>query len=301
MRFAVPVLLLLTPFAPAQTADEIKATLKFIDSLRDADTGAYAVNPPKAGEKPAPGLRAVNGAVKAIKYLGGEVTDKDKLAKFVMGCYDDKTGAFAEPGGKPDVAITSVGVMAAIEVGVPREKVKKAMEYLAANAKTFEEMRIAAAAVEAFGVKESGINVKPWVRETAFELLSANESQERGQLPADGVSRSYGSALALSLRLGVQPPVAKLEPATALILAGQRDDGGWGKKDAKASDTESTYRVMRALMLLKEKPQDVDGLKKFLASCRRKDGGYGVDAAAPSSMSGVYYFAVVRHWLSEMK
>ena len=74
-----------------------------------------------------------------------------------------------------------------------------------------------------------------------------------------------------------------------------------GKKGEKASDAESTYRVMRCLMLLKEKPKDAAGLKKFLASCRRKDGGYGVDAAAASSMSGVYYFAAVTKWLTEME
>jgi hypothetical protein len=289
MRFAVLALLLLAPLAPAQTADEVKATLKFIDSLRDPATGAYAVNPPKAGEKPTPSLRAVNGAAKAIKYLGGEVTDKDKLAKFVMGCYDDKTGAFAEPGGKPDVAITSVGVMAAVEVGVPKEKYKKAMEYLAANAKTFEDVRIAAAAVEAFGVKESGVHLTPWV-DAATDALNAAVT-----------ARDAGGAAACILRLKYLLKVKPTAHAMDLIHTRQLPDGGWGKADAKASDAETTYRVMRALMLLKEKPKDATGVTKFFAACRRKDGGYGVDAAAPSSMSGVYYFATVRHWLGEMK
>jgi hypothetical protein len=300
MRFAVPVLLLLAPFAPAQTPDEIKATLKFIASLRDPNTGAYAVNPPKSGEKPTPSLRAVNGATKAIKYMGGEVTDKDKLVKFVLGCYDDKTGAFAEPGGKPDVAVTSVGVMAAIEVGVPKEKIKKAMEYLAANAKEFEDFRIGSAAIEAWGVKDSPISVESWVSSLTSQIGDRRRVVGAADPDAVNTARETAGVAATLLRLG-RPIFVFEQVAVRILLDGQRDDGGWGKKGEKASDAESTYRVMRALMLLKEKPKDVDGVAKFFASCRRKDGGYGVDAAASSSMSGVYYFAVVRHWLSEME
>jgi hypothetical protein len=290
MRFALPLLLSLAPFAAAQTADEKAATLKFIATLRDPDTGAYAVNPPKDGEKPKPSLRAVNGAVKATKYLGGEVPDREKLAKFVMGCFDEKTGAFAEPGGKPDVAITSVGVMAAAELGVPKEKYKAAMAYLEQNAKAFEEVRIAAAAVEAVGLLECGIDTKPWVREAFGLLNTATDARDAGG----------AAACVLRLRPGGVLDDAKKE-CLQLIHAGQLPDGGWGKKGAKASDAETTYRVMRCLMLLKEKPKDAAGVKKFLASCRRADGGYGVDAAAPSSMSGTYYFAAVSKWLGEMK
>ena len=109
----------------AQTADEKKATLKFIDSLRDPDTGAWAVSPPKDGEKLKPSLRAVNGAVNALKFFGGELTDKEKVTKFVMGCYDEKTGAFAEPGDKPTVAMTSVGVLAATAVGIDKARYRR--------------------------------------------------------------------------------------------------------------------------------------------------------------------------------
>jgi hypothetical protein len=304
MRTVIPVIfvLLLGPFVSAQTVDEKAATLKFIASLRDPETGAYAVDPPKEGEKLKPSLRAVNGAVKSIKYLGGEVTDQEKLAKFIMSCYDEKTGSFAEPGGKPDVAMTSIGVMAAAELSIPKEKYRKAMEYLGVNAKTFEEVRIAAAAVEAFGVKECGIDLNPWVRAAEFELNLIPEAQSRTRPhESDGKARAVGSAAALPLRLGLQTPAIKPKSVLEQIRTGQRQDGGWAKRGAEVSDAESTYRVMRCLMLMKEKPNDIDGLKKFLASCRRKDGGYGVDATAPSSLSGTYYFAVVTKWLKEME
>jgi hypothetical protein len=278
--------LLLPAFAFAQTADEKKATLKFIDSLRDPDTGAWAVNPPKDGEKLKPSLRAVNGAVNALKYFGGELTDKEKVQKFVLGCYDDKTGAFAEPGDKPTVASTSVGVLAAVAVGIDKAKYKKAMDYLKENAKTYEDYRIGAAAIEAYGVKESGLSATDWMND------APRLTQEEVRTP-----RMFASQVALRMRLGWEIDDTTKVGAKVLLRNGQESDGGWTKPDAKKSDAETTYRVMRALMLIGEQPRDVEKVKKFVASCRRKDGGYGVDADASSSMSGVYYAAKVSEWL----
>jgi prenyltransferase beta subunit len=269
--------------AAAQTAEEKAATVKYVLSLRDPATGAYKVTPDGK-----PSLRACNGAVKAIKYLGGELPEPEKMAAFVLSCYDPKTGAFAEPGGKPDVAITSIGVMAAVESGVPKEKFAKAMDYLEAHAKTFEEMRIAAAGVEAFGVKECGIDLGPW-------LKAAAEVRERKVTTA----RALGSAAAFELRLGRTLTKAERSGAANMLRLFQRDDGGWGKDDEKQSDLETTYRVMRAFHLLNEKPSEVSALRKFLASCRNADGGYGVTPRAPSSMSGVYYAAIVSMWLDD--
>lgn len=287
---SLAALLLLPAFAFAQTADEKKATLKFIDSLRDPETGAWAVNPPKEGEKPKPSLRAVNGAVNALKFFGGEVTDKEKVQKFVMGCYDEKTGAFAEPGDKPTVASTSVGVLAATVLGIEKAKYKKAMEYLDDHAQLFEEFRIGAAAIEAFGAKGSAIDIPGWLRSAAIE-------SNRVEPKVKPNARDVASLVALNLRLGQAMEANERKAVLPQILDGQLKDGGWGKVDAKTSDAETTYRVMRALMLLKEKPKDADGVAKFVASCRRKDGGYGVDAEALSSMSGVYYAAKISEWL----
>jgi hypothetical protein len=277
----------------AQTADEKKATLKFIDSLRDPDTGAWAVSPPKEGEKLKPSLRAVNGAVNALRCFGGELTEKEKVQKFVMGCYDEKTGAFAEPGDKPTVAMTSVGVLAATAVGIDKAKYKKAMGYIEENAMGFEDYRIGAAAIEAFGVKESGIDAGVWVRLAYWASFKLPPSS--GYFP----SRDYRATVsfaALCLRLDQKLAKQEREEAVRVIWDKQQKDGGW-QYSIRTSDAETTYRVMRALMLLKEKPKDPEAVAKFVASCRRKDGGYGVDADAPSSMSGVYYAAKVSEWL----
>ncbi len=279
-------LLLLPAFAFAQTADEKKATLKFIHSLRDPETGAWAVNPPKDGEKPKPSLRAVNGAVNALKFFGGELTDKEKVQKFVLSCYDEKTGAFAEPGDKPTVAMTSVGVLAATSLGIDKAKYKKAMEYLKENAKTFEDYRIGAAAIEAYGLKEGGLDATDWVN-AAVKVIDVDSKTPRG----------FASAMALRVRLGFKLDDTQRLGARTILRNGQLKDGGWGKDDAKTSDAETTYRVMRAFMLMEDGPRDAEKVKKFVASCRRPDGGYGTDATAPSSMSGVYYAAKISEWL----
>jgi len=284
-------LLLLPAFAFAQTADEKKATLKFIDSLRDPETGAWAVSPPKDGEKLKPSLRAVNGAVNALKFFGGEVTDKEKVTKFVMGCYDEKTGTFAEPGEKPTVASTCIGVLSATALGIDKAKYKKAMKYLGENMKVFEDYRLTAAAIEAFGVKEADIDL----RQFGEKALLAHATEAGPGLMSS--PRAVGSFLAMYLRLGGKKDRSASGTDLQTLLRGQMKDGGWGKDDAKASDAETTYRVMRAFMLLEEKPKDPEAVAKFVASCRRKDGGYGVDAEAPSSMSGVYYAAKITEWL----
>jgi hypothetical protein len=295
-------ILVLPVYAPAQTpaiqqAIEVKLegkarqeTLKYILALHDAESGGYKVD---ANAKPS--YRACNGAAKAIRYLGGTVPDKDKTAAFVLKCYDPATGAFAEPGGKADVGSTAIGVITAAEFDVPHEKYAKALDYLKANAKSFEEIRLAAAAVEAWGVKDCPFKLNDW-----FDAAKTH-IREISSDAANGGARELGSAAALSLRL--EAPVGKQESAMAInqLKLGQRDDGGWGKKDAPASDPESNYRVMRALYLLKAKPADPAKLRNLIAKYRNADGGYGVEPGKPSNMSGTYYAITVLHWLAELE
>ena len=282
---ALLALLLLAPVAVAQTAAEKKATLAFIESLRDKDTGAFKVTPDGK-----PSLRACNGAAKAIKVLGGELADKDKVSKFVLGCYDEKAGTFADPGTKADVASTAIGVIVACELGIPKDKFKGAMDYLGKNAKEFEDVRIAAAAVEAWGVKDCPFDLKPWI------VIGTDFAKVKTHGP-----RETGSGWALALRLGAVPTAA--DKSAAMLVMGlfqDDDDGGWKKAGAKASDIETTYRVMRALMLLKESPKDEKYLREFLATHRNKDGGSATEPGKASSMSGVYYTAIIAKWLDDM-
>jgi Prenyltransferase and squalene oxidase repeat len=303
MRLSFALVLLFPSISFAQTEEMVKAierkleTLKYVASLEDPNGGFYvAPQDPNIDAAPRPSLRATNGAVRAWKYLGGEglgskFPNKEKHAAFVLKCYDPKTGGFAEPGGKPDVTITSIGVMAAMELGIPKEKFAKAMDYLKENAKTFEEVRIAAAAVEAWGVKDCPFKLDEWVKVATDFAAQPN--------PKEDAARITGSATALLLRLGEKLP-PDLSLASLTLRAGQRKDGGWGKAEGD-SDIESTYRVMRALMLLRVKPKDVTKLREFIESHRNKDGGYATKPGDKSSMSGVYYSVIISKWLDELE
>lgn len=111
--------------------------------------------------------------------------------------------------------------------------------------------------------------------------------------------REVGSAVALGLRLGGNPGDQERQTITRVLTGGQRPDGGWGKAGEKASDLETTYRVMRALVLLKERPADPAKLRAFVASCRAADGGYAAKPGDPANVGGTYYAAIVLHWLAE--
>lgn len=303
MRLSLALVLLLPSVSFAQTAeitrdiDRKLETLRYVQALGAPDGGFYATPPARnADPAPQPSLRATNAAVRAWKYLGAEnlgspLPNKEKHVAFVLKCYDPKTGAFAEPGGKPDVAVTSVGVMAAVELGIPKEKFAKAMDYLKEHAKTFEEVRIAAAGVEAWGVKECPFKLDGWAK-VATDYAAQPPAKE-------DAARAAGSVTALLLRLGFKLPAeSSLDSLT--LRAGQRKDGGWGKAEG-ASDIESTYRVMRALMLLRVKPKDVQKLRDFIESHRNGDGGYATKPGDKSSASGVYYCVTVSKWLDEME
>ena len=296
------VLVALFPAASfAQTKemdDAIKAKLaaiRYVQQLQDRESGAFRADP--AGK---PGLRATNAAVRSLKYLAGKpvedaVPNADKAAAFVMSCYDPKTGGFADaPGGKPDVNTTSIGVMAAVELGVPKEKFRKAMDYVKEHAKTWEEVRLGAAAVEAWGVKDCPFDVKPW--------LDVATKEVEAKLPpmAEGGARVLGSVAAFVYRLGMEKgAVLTAEQITQMLDHGQLPDGGWGKGAGTGSDMETTYRVMRAYHMMKARPADAAKLRAFIAKCRNADGGYGVKPGDRSGVGGVYYAAIVTKWLDE--
>src|SRR5262245_33395370 len=98
MRRILSLTLLLIP-APlfAQSADEKKATIQFLIGLQQTD-GGFVPAPPdrRVDTPPRSSLRATSAAVRAIRYLGGEVPNKDKALAFVKSCLNADTGAFAD-------------------------------------------------------------------------------------------------------------------------------------------------------------------------------------------------------------
>jgi prenyltransferase beta subunit len=270
----------------AQSADQKKATIDFLKQLQNKD-GGFGPGPGQTKSS----IGSTSSALRAIKYSGGKLEDTASASEFVKGCYDKASGGFADqPGGKPAVAQTAIGLMALVELKIdPEPFTGPAVKYLDDNAKTFEEIRIAVAGYEAVGKK--GPHAGAWL-EQINKMANADGTFGKG----DGQARDTGSAAAAILRLG-----GTVDHRDAVLKAmndGQRGDGAFGKADAKESDLETTYRVMRAYHMLKALPE-VKTLRGFIDSCRNPDGGYGVTPGKPSTVSGTYYAATVQHWLEE--
>jgi hypothetical protein len=269
----------------AQTAEEKKATVAWLRKLQAADGGFQ----PAPGKAPS-GLRATTTALRALKYFGGEVPDRSAAADFVKSCFVKDSGAFADrPGGKPDVISTAVGIMAVVELKLPTDPYESGvLAYLGEHAKSFEEVRLAAAGLEALGKRPP--QADDWLKEI---VKMRHEDGTYGK--GDGTARDTGGAVVAVLRLG-----GKVEHPEAIVKsldAGQRKDGGFGKEGVAGSDMETTYRVVRCYHVLKAQPAGADRCRAFIASCRNADGGYAVAPGQPSSGSGTYFAGIVLHWL----
>jgi prenyltransferase beta subunit len=281
--------------AQAQTAEQKQATVQYLQKLAMADGGFLPAQPgPASSDKAKSSLRAMASGIRALKYFGGELPNPARSAEFLQRCHDKRSGGFADqPGGEPNVAVTAVGLMAAVELNVPPDRFQNSViNYLGKHVKSFDDIRIAAAAFEAIGKPPA--EAKEWLKR-----IEALRNPDGTYGKGDGVARDTGSAVAAVLRLGGE--VQQRDNALQALKQGQRADGGFGKANTPGSDLESTYRVMRAFVMLKEKPNDVAGLQAFVAKCRNADGGYGVTPGLASSVSGTYYAAIIRPWLGKDK
>jgi hypothetical protein len=289
-RYALSALCLVVCLAPArsQTPEARKQTIAYLRSLQTREGGFMASKDPKSK---GPTLRATSAAVRALKHFGGEIPNREACARFVASCFDKASGGFSDTPGsrKPDVFTTAVGVMAAVELKLPAGTyTKPAVKYMAENAKTFADIRIAVAGLEA--IKQPSPRAKAWL-EKVNKLWNADGIAGKG----DGVARETASVAVTVLRLG-----GKLKNRARVIKAlqhGQRNNGGYGKAGADVSDLETTYRVMRAFVMLKAQPEDVEGVRTFTAKCRNDDAGYAVSPNLPSTVAATYYASMIIHWL----
>ena len=107
----------------------------------------------------------------------------------------------------------------------------------------------------------------------------------------EGPAQAYatGGAGAAVLRMGMK--LDKRDAVIAALKAGQRPEGGWSK-DAGPPDLGATYRIMRALFMLHEKPE-IDRLLAFIATCRQSDGSYASKPGGAGDLSGTYTATIV--------
>ena len=280
--------------ALAQAGEPNKKSIEYVQKLQ-TNTGGFLSQAPAPNIRLAPTLKSTSSAVRTLHYLGGDILNKDGCIKFVESCHDAASGGFSDmPKGKPDVFTTAVGLMAVTELKMPGDKYEKgAIKYLSENAKAFEDIRIAAAGLERLSAKSP--KNADWLKDV---LALRNEDGSFGKNA--GKARATGGSVVTLLRLGNELKSEEAKSVLDVLNAGQRKDGGWGsEKDDKASDLETTYRVMRCYMMLKARPANVDGLRAFITKCRNDDGGYGVTPGQTSTVGGTYFAAIVQYWLKK--
>jgi prenyltransferase beta subunit len=293
LGYALLLIFLFCPTAQAQPADEKQATIRFLQNLQ-TPSGGFLAGPenPKIKRPTVPSLRATNAALRALKYFDGQPRDLKAAGRFIESCFDKSSGGFGDrPGAQPDAMTTAVGIMAVVEANLPTEPYADAVvKYLGEHARTFEEVRLAAAGLEAIG--KPSPKADDWLKQIAA-MQNPDGSFGHGK----GAARDTGSAAAAILRLG-----GKLEHpdrVIAIMKEGQRSDGAYGKEDVETSDLESSYRIIRSLHMFKEMPAHPNRVRAFIANCRNADGGYGVTPGQLSSAGGIYFAAIILHWLDE--
>jgi pimeloyl-ACP methyl ester carboxylesterase len=269
------------PVRAAASEDPVP-TARFLAAFQNPDGGFAA----KTGD--ASSLGATSSVIRTLKNVGGSIPDVLASIKYLKSCVDPESGGFAPtPGGKPDVSTTAVGLMAAAEMKFASDHlINGAIGFFNKNVKTFEEIRIAVAGLEA--VKRPSTDFPRWIAEV--EKLR-NPDGTWGQ----GPSRAFdtGGASAALLRMGVK--LDRTEAVLAAMREGQRPDGGWSKGDGP-SDLSATYRIMRAFYMLKGTP-NLETLRDYIGRCRHSDGGYSSQPDGKADGSGTYYATTVLRWV----
>jgi hypothetical protein len=290
--FIVSVWLIAAPLSAQPAKPPDRETIDFIKGLRNSD-GGYAPAPDRPGTPVRSSLRATTAAIRALKYLiGGEPPDSVATARFVEKCFDKATGGFGDyPGEGASVNATAVGAMTLVDMKMPTESYRDSIvRYLDANTKSVEDMRITAAAFEALQVRPS--KADDWLKQ-----IAATRNAD-GTFGMDrGIARATGGTAVMILRLG--GTIENREAVLKAMRSGQRPDGGFGSTDRDGSDLESTYRVMRAFVMLKAQPADPAKLRSYVTRCRSAAGGYGTMPGQPPTAAGSYYAITVSHWLDQ--
>lgn len=260
-----------------------QATIAFIRGLQNPDGGFRAA--PAAGPS---SVSATTAGLRALKYLDGPKEPRKSAGRFVEALIRSDGGIPDTPGGKPDARTTSQGLMALVEARSPLRKDPdgKIRSFLTENAGTLPELYIAAAALEAAGLKPP--KAREWI---AAYQATANPDGTYGKNPSE-----HAGAVITILRLGGTVP--DRGAVVRSLRAAQNPDGGWSASGI-ASDLPTTYRVMRALYLLKTEP-GLERVRAFVQSCRSADGGYGPKPGEPSATATTYFASIILHWVDEM-
>jgi prenyltransferase beta subunit len=264
-----------------QTVAEFAQTAAYAAAHQNAD-GGFAAGPGQPST-----LGATNSGIRVLDYVGGSIPDVPACIAFVRSCKLPGSGFAQTPGGKPDVVTTAIGLLAAGELKIADQAmIDDAIAYFHANAKAFEEVRMSIAGLE--GVSAKSPDFPRWA-----EQIESMRQPDGSFGTGPGKALATGGAGAAILRMGMDLP--RRDAVLAALKAGQRPDGAWSKDDGP-SDLSTSYRVMRAFFMLKEKP-DVERLVGFIASCRHDDGSYSVTPGGPGNLGATYFATIILRWL----
>ncbi len=278
--------LALIPVASAslrvQNPDEI--SIRYVSALQNADGGFRATQPEAKSE-----LKNTPAATRAIHYFKGKMPNQKGIVQFVQGLYDPAAGGFHEPGAPVDVRSTAMGLMSLAELKQKPNKEQAAAiaTYFDQNAKTLADIYIAEAALFA-------ADLKPLHPENWLAAFKATQKPDGSFGDAAG---DTARAAITYFRLKVEPP-NRAGIVTSLKSA-QKSDGAFGIP-GMPSDLGTSYPIMRAFFLLKEKP-DIGRMWAFVKSCRNSDGGYGPSPGKSSSVGSTYYASIILYWIDEME
>lgn len=281
-------------WAANPSAEQKQATVAYLNSLR-VPTGGFTLVRARPGDNSKPEIRPTSGVIRAIGKFGGKLADTAPEAKFILSCLDERTGGFGPtPGSPPGIDSTAVALMGLAELKHPDLARLRgpAVKFMVQECKTMEDVRIAAAATEA--IEEKFPTASTWLR---FIVENRRPDGTWGVGPA--APRMTGTFATMMIRLG--GTVLKQDEVIKVMRNGQRPDGGYADGTQDGSDLESTYRVMRALTMLKSGPAEPAQLRAFVARCRNADGGYGLQPSRPSNASAVYYAGYVLSWLDDLE
>jgi pimeloyl-ACP methyl ester carboxylesterase/prenyltransferase beta subunit len=264
----------------AQTPAEFAQTGAYLASLQNP-AGSFSA--PKGS--PAT-VGSTSSVVRTLGFVHGSIPDVLACIRYLKSCRVAGGGFATTPGGKPEVHATAVGLMAAADLKFADPKmVREAIAYFSANAKSYEEVRIAIAGLEA--VKTPSPDFPRWLKQIeATRNVHGTFGEGAGEAFASG-----GSAAAI-LRMGMK--VENADAVIAAIKAAQRPDGAWSKDDGP-SDLSASYRIMRGLFMMGAKP-DIPRLRAYIARCRKADGSYSVTPGGEGTPSGTYYAMIITRW-----
>jgi poly(3-hydroxybutyrate) depolymerase len=274
----------MAPMSQAQTPAEMAQTAAYAAAHQNKD-GGFA---PKVGQPSSVGT--THSALKILKHVGGSVPDVLACVDYVKSCRVPGGGFAQTPGGKPDVVTTALGLMAATELKInDPEMIREAVAFLGKNARSFEEVRMSAASLEAIGVYSP--DAPRWYRQIQGMRNPENSFGNGAAAPF-----ATGGAAAAILRMGM--PLEHRDAIVKTIKAGQRPEGAWSKDDGPP-DLSSSYRIMRAMFMMRERP-DIDRLLAYVDRCRKSDGSYSNTPDGEGNLGGTYLGSILVYWSRQL-